>query len=64
MAASLRSARSVAKAMLPNRMGRTIYRLSGPILTVNRGYDIPFKLTWPVKLECKRFWPGCEGYEI
>jgi hypothetical protein len=26
----------------PNRMGRLNYRLSGPILTVNRGYDIPF----------------------
>src|ERR1700730_15687290 len=34
MAASLRSTRSVAKAVLPNRMGRIDYRLSEPILTV------------------------------
>src|SRR6516162_6018214 len=33
MAASLRSARPVAKAVLPNRVGRLGHRLSEPILT-------------------------------
>src|SRR5580693_1835809 len=35
MAASLRSTRPVAKAVLPNRMGRIVYRRSECILTVN-----------------------------
>ena len=42
MAASLRSTRSVAKAVLPNRMGRIVYRLSGCILTVNAIANIHF----------------------
>jgi hypothetical protein len=36
IAANLRSTRSVAKAVLLNRMGRIEYRLSGRILTVKR----------------------------
>jgi hypothetical protein len=35
MAASLRSTRSVAKAALPDRMGRIDHRPLGSILTVN-----------------------------
>ena len=42
MAASLRSTRSVAKAVLLNRKGRIDYRLFGLILTVNAGANIPF----------------------
>ena len=42
-AASLRSTRSVAKAVLPNRMGRIDYRLSGRILTANATAAIPFQ---------------------
>jgi hypothetical protein len=43
MAASLRSTRSVAKAVLPNRMGRKDYRLSALILTVNATPAILFR---------------------
>jgi hypothetical protein len=42
MAASLRSTRAVAKAVLPNRMGRTDYRLSGRILAANTSPGILF----------------------
>jgi exonuclease III len=38
-----RSTRPVAKAVLPNRMGRIVYRLSRRILTVNRRAGIPFR---------------------
>jgi hypothetical protein len=43
MAASLRSTRSVAKAVLPTRMDRIDYRLSELILTVNARAGIPFR---------------------
>jgi hypothetical protein len=43
MAASLRSTRSVTKAVLPDRMGRIDHRLSKRILRVNPGADIPFQ---------------------
>src|SRR5215469_2930524 len=42
MAASLRSTRSEAKAVLPNRTGRIGYRLSRCILTVNAREGIHF----------------------
>src|SRR5215475_10316479 len=42
MAASLRSTRSVAKAVLPDRMGRMDYRLSEAILSGNANAGIPF----------------------
>ena len=49
MAASLRSARSVAKAVLLNRMGRIDYRLSERTLTVNGAF--PFgKVAFAVPL--------------
>src|ERR1700730_9808339 len=43
MAASLRSTSPVAKAVLPNRMGRIVYRLSRRILTGNRRAGITFR---------------------
>jgi hypothetical protein len=43
MAASLRSTRPVAKAVLPDRMGRIDYRLWAIILTVKATAAIPFQ---------------------
>ena len=43
MAASLRSTRPVAKAVLPNRMGRIDHRLYGLILAVNASAATPFR---------------------
>ena len=44
MAGSLRSTRSMAKAVLPYRMGRINYRLPGRILTVNATAAVSFRV--------------------
>ena len=50
MAASLRSTRSVAKAVLPDRMGRMDYRFPVTILIVNARAGIPFLVDGPFPL--------------